>query len=227
MLQLLKLCASGVVAYGAFAPACCEYSHLKLKPGGPKPLRRPDRLDGFDNLTAADTQRLQESYVMLARRGACLEALQSSGGHGHLEQPPSAMSWEEDCAKQWLITGQCKCVHVAACKVGKDWHKAWLFASSFSGLTQLASMCDHGWGTHEQIVGRRDASGQFLSRVTAKYPSQLGESFSEIIISLRIIQICHSRRPCRSFLGKATMTIPKRLQMAAASALPQIGVNVR
>ena len=42
-LQLLKLRASGVIAYGAFAPACREYSRLKLKPGGPKPLRLPDR----------------------------------------------------------------------------------------------------------------------------------------------------------------------------------------
>ncbi len=44
-LQLLKLCASGVIAYGAFAPSCCEYSRLDLKPGGPKPLRHRDHLD--------------------------------------------------------------------------------------------------------------------------------------------------------------------------------------
>ena len=118
-LQLLKICASGVVAYGAFAPSCCEYSRLKLKPGGPKPLRHPDRLEGLDNLTADETQRLQESYIMLSRCCACLEAIHSSGGHGHLEQPPSAMSWEENCTKQWLVTGQCKCVHVAACMLGK------------------------------------------------------------------------------------------------------------
>ena len=121
---------------------------------------------------------------MLARCCACLEAIHSSGGHGHLEQPPSAMSWEESCAKQWLITGQCKCVHEAACKVGKSWHKAWLFASSFSDMTKLASVCDHEWGTHEQITGRRDASGQFLSRVTAKYLPQLADAFSDVIISL-------------------------------------------
>ena len=96
------------------------------------------------------------------------------------------MSWEESCNyKQWLITGQCKCVHVAACKVGKNWHKAWLFASSFSVLAQLASICDHECCTHEQIAGRRNASGHFLSRVTAKYASQLVEAFSDIILSLQ------------------------------------------
>ncbi len=77
------MCASGVIAYGAFAPACCEYSRSKLKPGGPKPLRHPDRLEGLDNPTAAETQRLQESYIVLARCCACLEAIHSSGGHGH------------------------------------------------------------------------------------------------------------------------------------------------
>ena len=52
----------------------------------------------------------------------------------------------------------------------------------FSNLIQLASICDHEWGTHEQIAGCRDASGQFLS--TAKYPSQLAEAFSDIVLSL-------------------------------------------
>ena len=150
-LQLLKICASGVVAYGAFSKSCCEYSRLKLKPGGPKPLRHSDRLEGLDNLTAEETQRLQESYTMLSRCCACLEAIHSSGGHGHLEQPLSAMSWKEKCTKQWLVTGQCKCVHVAACNVGKNWHKSWLFASSFSNLTQMASVCHHEWALMSRL----------------------------------------------------------------------------
>ena len=203
-LRLLKLCASGVVAYGAFAPSCCEYSRLKLKPGGPKPLRHPDSLEGLDNLTADETKRLQESYIMLSRCCACLEAIHSSGGHGHLEQPPSAMSWEESCTKQCLITGQCKCIHVAACKVGKNWHKAWLFASSFSDLQRIASMCDHEWGAHEQIAGRRDASGQFLSRATAKYPLQLATAFADIGISPL------STNHCDLSFAAALATIPKK-----------------
>lgn len=183
-LRLLKLCASGLISYGAFAPSCCEYSRLKLRPGGPRPLRSPTQLEGLDNLTADETRRLQESQVILARCCACLEAIHSSGGHGHLEQPPTAMSWEEPCTQQWIRSGQCKCVHIAACKVGKDWHKAWLFATSFSDLTDLASTCDHDWGSHINIAGRRDDSGQFISRHTARYPQQLAQAFAQIVIKI-------------------------------------------
>ena len=38
-LSLLRLCASGIVAYTACSPSCAEYSRLKLKPGGPPALR--------------------------------------------------------------------------------------------------------------------------------------------------------------------------------------------
>ena len=38
---LLRICASGLVGYGAAAPNCGEYSRLKLQPGGPPALRTP------------------------------------------------------------------------------------------------------------------------------------------------------------------------------------------
>ena len=102
-LQLLKLCASGVVAYGAFSPSCGEYSRLKLRPGGPPPLRDPDHLDGLPGLDCHSTMKLQNSFTMLDRCCQCLIALYSSGGHGHLEQPPTAMSWQEPSVQQWLL----------------------------------------------------------------------------------------------------------------------------
>ena len=40
--QLLRLCSSGAVRYGAASPACAHYSRLKLLPGpGPKPFELP------------------------------------------------------------------------------------------------------------------------------------------------------------------------------------------
>ena len=40
--QLLRLCPSGVVAYASASPSCGQYSRLKLRPGGPPPVRTPD-----------------------------------------------------------------------------------------------------------------------------------------------------------------------------------------
>ena len=41
--QLLRLCGSGVIAYSAAAPSCTEYFLLKLRPGGPRAIRTPER----------------------------------------------------------------------------------------------------------------------------------------------------------------------------------------
>ena len=54
----------------------------------------------------------------------------------------------------------------------------------------MASVCHHDWGAHEQIAGRRDASGQFVSRTTAEYPPQLAKAFADLVISLLSTNYC-------------------------------------
>ena len=42
--SLLRVCASGIVAYAGASPSCCEYSclkRLKLRPGGPPSVENP------------------------------------------------------------------------------------------------------------------------------------------------------------------------------------------
>ena len=120
--QLLRLCSSGQVGYGSASPACCHYSRLKLRPGpGPKALRTPEALQGVPGLNSADLQKVQESYLMLSRCVVCLTLIFQAGGHVHLEQPPSAMSWLEDCVQQFLKLISAWCIVIAACAYGKDW----------------------------------------------------------------------------------------------------------
>ena len=183
-LQLLRLCASGVVAYTACSPSCAEYSKLKLKPGGPPALRSPEHLSGLPGLSADQMSRVQNSYIMLYRCTQLLQATYAAGGHGHLEQPPTAMSWEEDCAQQWIQSAACSCVHLAACHFDKNWNKAWLFATSFPPLQVLGCVCEHDRNSHENIMGKKDASGRYVSRLTAEYPSQLADSFANIVAAL-------------------------------------------
>ena len=91
------------------------------------------------------------------------------------------------------------------------------------------SVCDHEWGTHEQIAGRRDASGQFLSRSTAKYLLQLAEAFGDIIISLLPTTHCDQsfEAALQSIPKKAMMIILKHFKKTAGVFdHHQTGVNV-
>ena len=182
--NLLRVCASGIVAYIGTSPSCCEYSRLKLRPGGPPALRTPEFLQGRPDLTSAQLLRVQESNIMLERCIICIRLVSSSGGHGHLEQPSSAMSWQEPIVQQYLQQEACSCVSVAACGYGRDWHKTWMLASTFSDIEQLAWACPHPKGTHQQIAGALSPEGHFLSRDTAQYPPLMAEKFAALILPL-------------------------------------------
>ena len=52
--QLLRICSSGQVAYGAASPSCAHYSRLKLHRPGPKALRTPEALDGVPGLNSME-----------------------------------------------------------------------------------------------------------------------------------------------------------------------------
>ena len=144
--QLLRLCASGIVAYTAASPSCCEYSRLKLLPNGPPALRTPQHLDGIPGLSGPELLRVQESSTMLHRCIDCLQVTVASGGHGHLEQPKSAMSWSEPIVQQFISQHACSCISMSACGFGRNWHKFWLFASTFAALVRMACSCNHPWG---------------------------------------------------------------------------------
>ena len=122
---LLKLSASGAIAYGAASPACAHYSRLKLRAdAGPKALRTPEHLQGVPGLTPQELAKVQTSYAMLSRCLTCLSLIHAAGGHVHLEQPPSAMSWLEPETQQFVKTIGIHCINLAACLYGKDWHKS-------------------------------------------------------------------------------------------------------
>lgn len=182
---LLKLCASGAVAYAAASPSCSQYSRLKLRmDSGPPPLRTPEFLQGVPGLGAADLAKVQTSYTVLSRCLTCLSVVHSSGGHVHLEQPSSAMSWLEPETQSFIRSIGHHCINVAACHFGKNWHKNWMFSSSLPTLTQLGCTCPHPPGSHEQVAGRTNQAGDFFSRDTACYPDMLASRFAEIIAPL-------------------------------------------
>jgi hypothetical protein len=114
--QLLRLCASGTVAYAGASPSCGQYSRLKLRKGGPPPVRTPDHLNGVPGITPSDLLKVQESHTLLSRCIQCLILVFQAGGHVHLEQPPSAMSWlagsQSIFTADWCLLHQSSCLRI-------------------------------------------------------------------------------------------------------------------
>ena len=63
-------------------------------------------------------------------------------------------------------------------------HKAWLFATSFRAFQALASECGHTQGSHVSLQGLRDEDGNFCSRASAEYPSDLAVMYVEQALPL-------------------------------------------
>ena len=182
--RLLRICASGIVGYNANSPACKEYSRLKLKPNGPPALRTPEFLEGKPGISANDLLSVQESRLMLTRCVLCASLTFDAGGHSHLEQPPSAMSWQEPEVQSFISTCRCHCTVVAACHFDRDWAKSWMFCTTCEEVSSLACICPHGPQSHQQIAGVRTESGAYLSRYTAEYPPLLATAFAKCILGL-------------------------------------------
>ena len=180
--QLLHICGSGIVGYAAASPSCAEYSLLKLRGDAPFATRTPDFLDGLPGQSISDYQRVQESHELLLRCCTCLSVVHASGGHGHLEQPSNAMSWQETCTCSWLQQSSAILVLLPACMFNVDWAKTWLMASSFQSLGALGAVCPHGRDAHPAQYGRH--AGGFSSRKTAKYPKDLADAFAGAICPL-------------------------------------------
>ena len=78
--DLMRLSASGQVAYGSASPACCHYSRLKLRnDSGPQAIRSPEFLSGLPNLLPYQLQQVQESHTMLSRCVDCLGMVFQTG----------------------------------------------------------------------------------------------------------------------------------------------------
>ena len=85
--------------------------------------------------------KVQESHLVFTRCVQLLFVTFSCGGQVSLEQPTNSMAWLEPLASHFLREIQADLVNVAACSVGLNLHKSWLFATCFRPLQALASVC--------------------------------------------------------------------------------------
>lgn len=218
--RLLRVCASGIVAYCATSPPCKEYSRLKLRPGGPQALRTPSQLDGRPGLTADESMTLQTSHLMLSRCVLCSYLTYDSGGHSHLEQPSSAMSWQEPVVQSYIQHCNCFCTILAACGYGLDIEKTWLFCSTLEAISEMAYICEHPRNSHQSVAGVRTSSGAYLSKYTAEYPPQLASKFADHVLPLL------SQGPRDLDLHSAEQLLPVKAMQAPPFVRQDGGGNV-
>ena len=181
---LLKLCWSGCIGL---------HSRLKMKPGGPPALRTPEYMDGVPNLTPTQLQKVRDSKEIHRRGRAILYAVMSRGGIGVLEQPPGSLAWLEPENHSLFKTFQGHLAWADACKYGKNWAKAWCFASNSPRIGRLAALCNHNI-QHESIAGVKNSKGEYLSTLTAEYPPLLAQQIIQSV-SHRVSRISGECRP--------------------------------
>ena len=122
------------------APPCKEFSMLKLRRPGPKPLRTPD---GLPSNRPAEQARVDASTEIHARSRTLFRAVLQAAGQGGFEQPPSAMSWHQHDNIDILREMAAHCAHVASCAHGWDLFKSWAFCASFQEISSIACVCKH------------------------------------------------------------------------------------
>ena len=158
---------------------------------------------------------------MLSRCIICLTLVFQAGGHVHLEQPPSAMSWLEDCVIQFLKLVSAWCVVTAARAYGQNWQKSWMFASSFQAISELGALCSHPPNSHESMRGVDPTSGEFRSRQTACYPTDLQKSLFHWYLETNRIGL--GINDIHYYLSKVAVRLPLAMRMGQAFGAFLIG----
>ncbi|CAE7256654.1 unnamed protein product [Symbiodinium microadriaticum] len=180
--RLLELSASGLIGAALAAPPCGDFSLLKMRSGGPAPVRTPQEPDGCAANSWSQALRAQNSALLHDRCQDLLSRIAAAGGCIIFEQPPSSMTFLNVRVQQWLRSTTPYVIQVAACKHDLDVSKHWMFSSNCPGILELASSCSHSPGTHRPIWGQRAADGSFFSRLTAQYPKSLAEVLAAFLI---------------------------------------------
>ena len=178
--RILHAAWNGFIGGMWSAPPCREYSRLKLKQPGPKPLRTPQEPTGRSDLTHQEQLRLQTQETIHDRGRTLLTAAHRKGALVGWETPPSAMTLLLTDNTEMLRDWSASCSHVAACHWGMNFSKSWLLCSNDADISSLASWCTCSH-RHPSFAGLRTPSGGYVSSLTAEYPSALAMAIAQIM----------------------------------------------
>ena len=120
----------------------------------------------------------------------------SRGGIGVLEQPPCSLAWLEPENHSLFQNFQGHLAWADACRYGKNWAKAWCFASNSPRISRLAALARlHRRG--EKLPG------EYLSTLTAEYPPLLAQQIIQAVSH----RVSRSSGECRPLPLEATPSL--------------------
>ncbi|CAE7824561.1 unnamed protein product, partial [Symbiodinium sp. KB8] len=99
---LCRIADAGLVGAALAAPVCSKHSILRVRPGGPKPLRDFAFPTGRPDLNWEDTAQLQESALLHDRSRLLLSRVSASGGLILLENPASSLTFHDPLMMSWI-----------------------------------------------------------------------------------------------------------------------------
>ncbi|CAE7894101.1 unnamed protein product [Symbiodinium microadriaticum] len=111
---LCRIADSGLVGAALAAPVCSKHSILRLRPGGPKPLRDFEHPTGRPDLNWDDSTQLQESALLHDRTRHLLSRVSASGGLIILENPASSLTFHDPLMMSWIESEAPFCAQVAS-----------------------------------------------------------------------------------------------------------------
>ena len=139
---LCRIADAGLVGAALAAPVCSKHSILRLRPGGPKPLRDFAFPTGRPDLNWEATAQLQESALLHDRSRLLLSRVSASGGLILLENPASSLTFHDPLMMSWIEAEAPFCAQVASCMVGASFSKSWMFVSNQPCILDLACSCN-------------------------------------------------------------------------------------
>lgn len=180
---LFRLAWSRCVAMSHAGPPCGDMSMIKFLPGGPRPLRGPSALGGFDDLSAKEALAVQDSYRVHMVVIQALNAIYCCRGHISWENPPSSMAVLHEEVESLLRRIRAIVFPVARCQLDTQYFKEYLTATTFKPLREaLESTCTHA--SHERWAGVRNPDGSYKSSNTALYPGGMVLSYAVTVAPL-------------------------------------------
>ena len=179
--NLCGLACSGIVGAASAAPPCAPFSRVRLRPGGPLPVRTPQFPTGIPFPTPSQAEELRISSLLHERARHFLSLVAAHGGLIILENPSSSLLWLDPSVRAWLAVHAPFCCHVAACQYGLPLPKSWAFWASHPVLQPVACKCPHPPRYHPSFAGRRNPDGSFATRQTACYPDALAAALAQHI----------------------------------------------
>ena len=169
--MVIRMAWTGIIHVHGGSPPCADYSSLRMLPNGPRPVRTPNNMQGYELNTFNRQWDYQNSQLLHKRHVHLCHVVVVMGGFFWEENPTGSLDKLEDFKQAFIIRSGAFLVNVATCADAYNdlphserLEKAHCFISNIEGFKELATVCPLHPTGHKKFAGIRDSNGDFISR---------------------------------------------------------------